>query len=132
VGVFHNRGVALEYTSPEFPNLSRSEEIERAIEHTTTKFKNLPNVHFVGVGMSMGANLMMRVAGEQGEKFPLDAMVSFNNPFDVWLSINLMRNTPYEKFLAREMRKNIMIRPSASEEEKKIFEQMETKFNFKF
>jgi predicted alpha/beta-fold hydrolase len=80
----------------------------------------------------MGANLMMRVAGEQGEKFPLDAMVSFNNPFDVWLSINLMRNTPYEKFLAREMRKNIMIRPSASEQEKKIFEQMETKFNFKF
>ena len=80
----------------------------------------------------MGANLMMRVAGEQGQKFPLDAMVSFNNPFDVWLSINLMRNTPYEKFLAREMRKNIMIRPSASEQEKKIFEQMETKFNFKF
>lgn len=80
----------------------------------------------------MGANLMMRVAGEQGEKFPLDAIVSFNNPFDVWLSINLMRNTPYEKFLAREMRKNIMIRPSASEQEKKIFEQMETKFNFKF
>ena len=82
--------------------------------------------------MSMGANLMMRVAGEQGEKFPLDAMVSFNNPFDVWLSINLMRNTPYEKFLAREMRKNIMIRPSSSEQEKKIFDQMETKFNFKF
>ncbi len=132
MGVFHNRGVALEYTSPEFADLSRSEEIERAIEHMTSKFKDLPNVHFVGVGMSMGANLMMRVAGEQGEKFPLDAMVSFNNPFDVWLSINLMRNTPYEKFLAREMRKNIMIRPSASEEEKKIFEQMETKFNFKF
>jgi uncharacterized protein len=59
-------------------------------------------------------------------------MVSFNNPFDVWLSINLMRNTPYEKFLAREMRKNIMIRPSASDDEKKIFKQMETKFNFKF
>ncbi len=33
VGVFHNRGVALEYTSPEFADMSRSEEIERAIEH---------------------------------------------------------------------------------------------------
>jgi predicted alpha/beta-fold hydrolase len=31
VGVFHNRGVALEYTSPEFADLSRSEEIEKAI-----------------------------------------------------------------------------------------------------
>jgi len=30
----------------------------------TNKFSNYPNVHFVGVGMSMGANLMMRVAGE--------------------------------------------------------------------
>lgn len=46
--------------------------------------------------MSMGANLMMRVAGEQGEHFPLEAMVSLNNPFDIWLAINLMRNTPYE------------------------------------
>ncbi len=132
VGVFHNRGVTLEYTSPEFANLSRSEEIEKALEHMTSKFKDHPNVHFVGVGMSMGANLMMRVAGEQGDKFPLDAMVSFNNPFDVWLSINLMRNTPYEKFLAREMRKNVMLRPTSTEEEKKIFKEMEKKFGFSF
>ena len=58
---------------------------------------------------------MMRVAGEQKEQFPLEAMVSFNNPFDIWLAINLMRNTPYEKYLARELRKNILIRPDATE-----------------
>jgi predicted alpha/beta-fold hydrolase len=58
----------------------------------------------VGVGMSMGANLMMRVAGEQGDRFPLEAMVSLNNPFDLWLAINLMRDTPYEKFLAKELK----------------------------
>jgi predicted alpha/beta-fold hydrolase len=58
----------------------------------------------VGVGMSMGANLMMRVAGEQGYRFPLEAMVSLNNPFDLWLAINLMRDTPYEKFLAKELK----------------------------
>lgn len=68
--------------------------------------------------MSMGANLMMRVAGEQGEKFPLDAIVSFNNPFDLWLAINLMRGTRYEKFLARELRKNILIRDHSSDQEK--------------
>jgi predicted alpha/beta-fold hydrolase len=124
--------VALEYTSPEFANLSRSEEIEIALSHMQRKFKDHPNVHYVGVGTSMGGNLMMRVAGEQGDKFPLDAMVSINNPFDIWLSINLMRNTPYEKFLAREMRKNIMFRPSTSEQERKIFEQMEKKFGFTF
>ena len=54
--------------------------------------------------MSMGANLMMRVAGEQGDSFPLEAMVSLNNPFDLWLAINLMRDTPYEKFLAKELK----------------------------
>ncbi len=54
--------------------------------------------------MSMGANLMLRVAGEQGDLCPLQAMVSLNNPFDVWLAINLMRNTPYEKFLAKELK----------------------------
>ena len=59
-------------------------------------------------------------------------MVSFNNPFDVWLSINLMRNTKYEKFLARELRKNIVIREFKSDEEKKVFEEMEKKFNFNF
>jgi predicted alpha/beta-fold hydrolase len=59
-------------------------------------------------------------------------MVSFNNPFDIWLSINLMRNTPYEKFLAREMRKNIMFRKNTTEEERKIFAQMEKKFGFTF
>ena len=124
--------MALEYTSPEFANLSRSDEIDKALSHMKNKFKDHPNVHFVGVGTSMGANLMMRVAGEQGDRFPLDAMVSFNNPFDIWLSINLMRNTPYEKFLAREMRKNIIFRPSMSEQERKIFEQMEKKFGFTF
>jgi hypothetical protein len=45
------------------------------------------------------------VAGEQGEKFPLEALVSLNNPFDVWLAINLMRNTPYELALAVELKK---------------------------
>jgi predicted alpha/beta-fold hydrolase len=43
------------------------------------------------MGMSMGANLMMRAAGIHKEKFPLEGIISFNNPFDIWLGINLMR-----------------------------------------
>jgi predicted alpha/beta-fold hydrolase len=132
VGVFHNRGVTLEYTSPELADLSSSAEIETAIAHMQDKFKGHPNPVYVGVGMSMGANLMLRVAGEQGARCPFDAMVSFNNPFDIMLSINLMRNTPYEKYLARELRKNVLIRDNASEREREIFKQMETKFNISF
>ena len=85
------------------------------------KFKNKPNPHFVGVGTSMGANLLLKIAGEQSDDFPLEALVSLNNPFDIWLAINLMRNTPYEKFLARELRKNTIIRENPSEEEKEVY-----------
>lgn len=66
VAVFHNRGVGnTEYTSPEFADLSRSEELEKAIDHMVSKFKNSEHeCYFVGVGMSMGANLLLKIAGE--------------------------------------------------------------------
>jgi predicted alpha/beta-fold hydrolase len=39
VGVFHNRGVGgTEYTSAEFADLSRSEEVEKAVNHMVNKF----------------------------------------------------------------------------------------------
>lgn len=63
-----------------------------------------PRTYYTGIGMSMGANLMVRVAGEMGEQCPFTAMVSLNNPFDIWLAINLMRNTPYEKYLAHGLK----------------------------
>lgn len=95
VGVFHNRGVSnTEYTSPEFADMSRSEELEKALDHMQGKFsKTEGKTHYVGIGLSMGGNLMMKIAGEQKDKFPLEAIVSVNNPFDVWLAINLMRGT---------------------------------------
>lgn len=121
VGVFHNRGVHTEYTSPAFADLSSTEELEKALKHMQQKFRDRNNVHYVGVGMSMGANLLLKIAGEQKDAFPLEALISFNNPFDIWLAINLMRSTPYEKFLARELRKNTIIRDNPTEAEKEIF-----------
>jgi len=53
----------------------------------------------------MGANVMMRAAGIQGQNFPLKAIAAVNNPFDLWLSINLMRGTGYEKHLAKELKR---------------------------
>jgi len=75
--------------------------------------------------MSMGANLMLRVAGEEGVDFPLKAMVSLNNPFDLWLAINLMRNTPYERNLANELKSQIFFKPQATETEMKIFAEIQ-------
>ena len=64
MGVFLNRGVNIEITSPFFLDFSSSEEIDKALKHMINKFKDRQNVHFFGIGTSMGANLMMRVAGE--------------------------------------------------------------------
>ena len=58
------------------------------------------NGDLVGIGLSMGGNVMMRLAGQMKEHFPLKAIVAVNNPFDLWLSINLMRGSHYEKHLA--------------------------------
>eukprot|EP00347_Sterkiella_histriomuscorum_P023338 403335026 len=132
VGVFHNRGVHTEYTSPKFADLTSNEEIEKVLIHMKKKFGDRQNVRYVGVGMSMGGNLMLRMAGIQKDNFPLEAMVSFNNPFDIWLAINLMRGTPYEKFLARELRKNTIIRENPSDQEKEVFKQIQEKFNLDF
>ena len=64
----------------------------------------------MGIGLSMGANLMTRIAGIQCEKgiFPLKALCAVNNPFDLWLAINLMRGNAYEKNLAKELRRNLI------------------------
>lgn len=63
----------------------------------------------VGVGLSMGGNLIIKNAAEMTE-FPLKAIVAVNNPFDIWLSINLMRGKVYEKHLANELKRNLVLR----------------------
>ncbi len=50
--------------------------------------------------------------------------MALNNPFDIWFAINLMRGTPYEKYLAIELRKNTVVRDNVSETEMKVFKQM--------
>lgn len=78
----------------------------------------------------MGANMMMRVAGEQGSKTKFKAMVAVNNPFDLWLAISLMRGKVYEKHLAKELRQNLVIRDDKdmNEKERAVYKEMVTKF----
>ena len=106
VAVLHNRGVCdTEYTSPEFADLSRNEEFVKSLAF----IKKNSTKKLVGVGLSMGGNMLMKIAAEMPE-FPLLAIVSINNPFDIWLSINLMRGKIYEKHLAKELLRNLVIR----------------------
>jgi predicted alpha/beta-fold hydrolase len=94
--------------------------------------KSTKRTYFTGIGMSMGANLMMKAAGLQGDSFPLDAMVSLNNPFDIWLAINLMRKTPYERYLAIELKQQLLSKKGMSESEQRVFQQISSKFGIDF
>ena len=88
--------------------MTRTEEIRRAIEFLREKAG--PDADLVGVGLSMGANLMIKLAGQMGSEFPLKAIASVSCPFDVWLAINLMRGSPYEINLARELVSSLIAR----------------------
>ena len=102
VAVFHNRGVEnTPYTSLKFTDLSGTEELERTLAFVREKAG--PEADLVGVGLSLGANTVMKIAGQQGASFPLRVICAVNNPFDTWLSINLMRGTQWEKSLVKEL-----------------------------
>lgn len=61
VAVLHNRGVGnTPYTSLQFADLSRDEEFVKMLAFVKTK---AGNGDLVGIGLSMGGNVMMRLAG---------------------------------------------------------------------
>lgn len=107
-----------------FADLSRSEEYERALAFIQEQAGK--DAELVGVGLSMGGNSLMKIAGMQKEKFPLKAIVTVGNPFDIQLSINLMRGKLSEKPLAKAIRDNLYARDPATqtEREKKVFLEM--------
>ncbi|KAJ1734601.1 hypothetical protein LPJ61_000983 [Coemansia biformis] len=51
-----------------------------AVEHVHRRF---PSSALVGVGYSLGANLVTKYVGEQGEACPLKAAISVCNPYDL-------------------------------------------------
>lgn len=69
----------------------------------------------------------MRNAADMPD-FPLKAIVAVNNPFDIWLSINLMRGKIFEKHLAKELKHNLVIRQKQTENEKDVYQEMIQKF----
>ena len=94
VAVLHPRGFGnTEYTSTCFQSMSSNEEFIKGLNFIKSHAKD---ADLVGIGMSAGACHMCRVAGDMKDDFPLKAMVSVNNPFDLWSTINLMRGKVYE------------------------------------
>ena len=62
VAIFHNRGVEdTAYTSIEFANLASTEELEKTIAFVREQAGS--DAELVGIGLSMGANLLLKIAG---------------------------------------------------------------------
>jgi uncharacterized protein len=125
VAVLHNRGVSqTAYTSEFFADLTESEVYKEQLAYVKESVG--PETELVGVGISMGGNMIMRVAGEMRDSFPLKAIVSVNNPFDIWLSIQLMRGSPYEKYLIKELVNSLIVRDPKKHpaEEQPVYSQM--------
>ncbi|CDW71298.1 embryogenesis-associated protein emb8-like [Stylonychia lemnae] len=132
VGVFHNRGIQSEYTSPMFLDITSSSEIDAALKHMQQKFQNKAHPRYVGVGLSLGANLMLKIAGEQKEKFPLEAMVSLSNPFDLWKVLCQMKGNVFERNLVKEYSEDTILKQSPSVAEQEIILQMKEKYELNF
>ena len=82
----------------------------------------------------MGANTLVRLAGKQKSEFPFKAIVSVNNPFDLWCTINLMRETHYEKHLCSELRRKMVMRykDKSTKEEWKVYSEMLSKYGLNY
>ena len=116
VAVFHHRGVCrTPYTALGFASLSSTEEVDVAMDFI--KKEAGPDTDFVAIGLSMGANIMVRYVGMQGASTPFSAIASVNNPFDLWLTINLMRGSVSEAWLVKKLRNDLILRKAISMDE---------------
>ncbi|POM81671.1 Serine protease family S33 [Phytophthora palmivora] len=75
---------------------------------------------FIGVGFSMGSNVLVKYLGEEGENTPLTGAVSVGNPFNMTKVSENLSNTHfnrlmYDKALNRSMRSLFFEKSNAAE-----------------
>lgn len=66
------------------------------------RLDSIQNVSYdlYGIGISMGANLLLRYQALYSDESRFKALISISNPFDIQLSANLMKETPFEPYIA--------------------------------
>jgi uncharacterized protein len=71
--------------------------------------REVSSAGLVGVGFSLGANMLLKFLGERGGKVPLKAAVSVSAPLDLALTARQLmrwRNVVYQGYLLRDMRRD--------------------------
>ncbi|CDS06696.1 hypothetical protein LRAMOSA09223 [Lichtheimia ramosa] len=79
--VFNARGCAnTELTTPQLFNGAYTDDLRHVLKHIQ---KVLPEgTPLMGIGYSLGSNILVKYLGEEGDKTPFKAAVSVANPFD--------------------------------------------------
>jgi len=89
VVVVHGRGLNGTPLTTPLPNcLGNTKDFAQAVEHIKN---SCPDAHIVGVGFSMGANLLLKYLGETGENCPLKAGAAVSTPFDIVICSRYLR-----------------------------------------
>lgn len=68
---------------------SRTEDLRETVKHIKKRFPTSP---LLGVGFSMGANMVASYLGEEGVHSPIEAAVCISNPFDLSCNIGKKPN----------------------------------------
>ncbi|KAJ3083635.1 alpha/beta-hydrolase [Rhizoclosmatium globosum] len=102
VASLNGRGQAnVEITTPLLYNGAYTEDARFLMKHIQ---QQNPDAALIGIGFSLGANIMMKCVGEDGDACPLVGFVSVGNPFDLHMGLNRLHST----FLGRHLYSRVM------------------------
>lgn len=102
--VFNSRGTSgSPVTSAQFYSASFTEDMRNVVAHVRNRY---PGSLLFAAGWSLGANIMTRYLGEEGDQTPISAAAALCNPFDLPLSDRNFQkgfNRVYDWNLARAL-----------------------------
>ncbi|KAJ3348252.1 hypothetical protein HDU83_001439 [Entophlyctis luteolus] len=81
----------LEIETPQIYSGSWTSDVRAMIHHIRSKFGT--DTPIVGVGFSLGANIMTKYVGEDSNRCVLDALVSVANPYDFLVTSSFLEAT---------------------------------------
>ncbi|KAI9350296.1 Alpha/Beta hydrolase protein [Obelidium mucronatum] len=92
VAALNSRGCGgIAIATPQLYSGSYTQDVRLMIDHIHSK--NHPSVPMVGVGFSLGANILMKCVGEDGVHSKLTACVSVANPYDLHVGQTFLHST---------------------------------------
>ncbi|PSC76782.1 Embryogenesis-associated EMB8 [Micractinium conductrix] len=103
--VFNSRGTSgSPVLTAQFYSASHTEDLRNVVAHVRARH---PRSQLFAAGWSLGANILTRYLGEEGEAAPLAAAAALANPLDLLLSRAAMR-TGFSKVYTRNLARSLV------------------------